>query len=50
VVHVGSADFGHYFSYINTIRGENEFLSNTNEKWLEYNDSKISPFSTEELE
>jgi len=48
---VGSADFGHYFSYINTLRGETEFLNNKiDEKWLEYNDSKISPFSTEELE
>ncbi len=23
VVHVGSADFGHYFSYINTLREKN---------------------------
>jgi ubiquitin carboxyl-terminal hydrolase 34 len=51
VVHIGSADFGHYYSYIDTHRGKEElFNERLDEKWLEYNDSRIYPFSTEELE
>ncbi len=51
VVHTGSADSGHYYSYINTNRtGENNNLSYNPDieeqakNWLEYNDSRISKF------
>jgi ubiquitin C-terminal hydrolase len=30
-VHIGSAEFGHYFSYIKTPEGS----------WLEYNDERV---------
>lgn len=50
-VHIGSADAGHYFSYINAVRNgsdsnmtydpENE--SHT-QNWLKFNDSRISKF------
>ena len=51
VVHIGSADSGHYYSYINTNRSGNHNdlqynLQNENhsKNWLEYNDSRISKF------
>ena len=51
VVHMGSANSGHYYSYINTIRSGKEnlleynHLNESNSKsWLEYNDSRISKF------
>lgn len=40
MVHIGSADFGHYFSYI---RGDNG-------KWLEYNDDNIRDFDPNDIE
>lgn len=50
-VHIGSADSGHYFSYINTVRdGEGNSRSydrkNMEQKnhWLKFNDSSISKF------
>ena len=56
-VHMGSADSGHYFSYINTIRnGENDCgdfdRSNPSHKksWLKFNDSHISKFNIDKLE
>ena len=57
VVHVGSADSGHYYSYINTIRDGNGNISyfnsnddNVNSSWLEFNDSSISKFDISRLE
>ena len=57
VIHMGSADSGHYYSYINTIReGKGNVAefdpSNKNhcDSWLEYNDSRISPFNPKDLE
>ena len=57
VVHVGSADSGHYYSYINTIRdGEGNISyfnpndNNVNFSWLEFNDSSISKFDISKLE
>ena len=44
VVHIGAAEFGHYFSYINVER------KNDNEKWLEFNDSKVKEFNVKNLE
>ena len=57
IVHVGSADSGHYYSYINTVRDGNGNIARydiKNEKmtksWLEFNDSSISKFNVENLE
>ena len=57
VVHVGSADSGHYYSYINTIREGDGNISyfnpndeNVNLSWLEFNDSTISKFDISQLE
>ena len=57
VVHLGSADSGHYYSYINTIRDGNGNLSNFNpnddtclNSWIEFNDSTISKFDISHLE
>jgi ubiquitin C-terminal hydrolase len=50
-VHIGSADTGHYFSYINKLRsGEGSKMSydpqvqDENDLWLKFNDSTISKF------
>jgi ubiquitin carboxyl-terminal hydrolase 34 len=40
VVHIGAAEFGHYFSYIDV--GKN--------KWIEFNDSKVKVFNVDNLE
>ncbi len=57
VVHTGSADSGHYYSYINTVRNgqDNEMNYNPNNEnhvnsWLEFNDSYISKFNVSRLE
>lgn len=49
VVHMGTAQAGHYISYINIERGhkdeENpEWLNTEKEKWLEFNDSAVKDF------
>ncbi len=51
VIHLGSADFGHYYSYINNIRdGKNfEAFYNPEDKthfnsWKEFNDSDVKNF------
>ena len=57
-IHMGSADGGHYFSVINTLRGgcgnvllENEKNENTeNNIWLKFNDSHISVFDINDIE
>ena len=51
VVHYGTAEFGHYYSYINTNRGNKEnILDPSKDKWLEYNDSMIRSFNIEDLD
>ena len=57
IVHVGSADSGHYYSYINTVRDGNGNIARydiknekMNKSWLEFNDSSISKFNVENLE
>jgi len=57
VVHTGSADAGHYYSYINVRRegslDQTQFNKDTNEgvyNWLEFNDSNINPFDLKNLE
>ena len=48
VVHNGTADAGHYFSYINTTRKKEE--SSKQDTWLEFNDSSIRSFEFKKLE
>jgi len=50
-VHIGSADAGHYFSYINAIRNGNDSKMSYDpeneqhtQNWLKFNDSRISKF------
>jgi hypothetical protein len=54
VVHNGNAESGHYYSYINTNRGQCEnaedYLKPEQDTWLEFNDSIISQFSFSRLE
>jgi len=50
VVHMGTADAGHYLSYINISRGEKdeespEWLLTDKDKWLEFNDSFVKSYS-----
>ena len=45
VVHRGAADFGHYFSYIDT-----KHSGINGSTWVEFNDSKVIPFDIENLE
>ena len=60
---MGSAEAGHYFSYINTERdkmarglqktsneGEEEWLATENQNWLEFNDAKVSKFQFSSLD
>lgn len=51
VMHNGNAESGHYYSYINTSRGRTGAETATEkDKWLEFNDSVISPFVFKDLE
>jgi len=61
VCHMGSAEAGHYRSYINTERdrenNENvsqksreEWLATDKQKWLEFNDSSVQSFNFNQLE
>ena len=61
VCHMGSADAGHYLSYINVDRdrehGDNapsksreEWLLTEKQKWLEFNDSTVQQFTFSRLE
>lgn len=48
LIHNGNAQAGHYYSFINVDRGENEgsaeYLSTEKNRWIEFNDSLISEF------
>ena len=57
IIHIGSADSGHYYSYINNIREGEGNINYFNPKdenclnsWLEFNDSTISQFDIQNLE
>lgn len=54
VVHTGSADAGHYYSFINVRReGTNDRMidgKESKENWLEFNDSNIYSFNTKNLD
>jgi hypothetical protein len=55
-VHSGTANAGHYWSYINTRRGYLEpdesdpnWNKTENEPWMEFNDSRVSEFNFDKL-
>ena len=55
-VHSGTANAGHYWSYINTKRGyleseENDanWAKTENDPWMEFNDSVVRDFNFEKL-
>jgi len=55
-VHSGTANAGHYWSYINTLRGFTEpdekdanWDKTENEPWMEFNDSTVKDFKFEKL-
>jgi hypothetical protein len=55
-VHSGSANAGHYWSYINTVRGMEEKESNDptwqdtdKDQWMEFNDSNVKDYKFENL-
>lgn len=50
LIHRGSAEYGHYYSYINVNRGDPARPNNTKDKWIEFNDSQISKFNVGDLE
>jgi ubiquitin carboxyl-terminal hydrolase 34 len=55
VVHMGTADAGHYLSYINISRGEKdeenpEWLLTEKDKWLEFNDSSVRQYNFQNIE
>jgi len=51
VVHDGTADVGHYYSFINTNRGDPRKRDPSKpDKWLEFNDSKIRDFDIKNIE
>ena len=55
IIHVGTADAGHYYSLINTDRfqkeneHEEEWLDTSKDKWMEFNDSRVSDYNFEDL-
>jgi hypothetical protein len=56
VVHQGSAQAGHYWSYINTKRGHAEpssadstWAKTESDPWMEFNDSSVRNFNFEKL-
>ena len=55
-VHSGTADAGHYWSYINTNRGSDEtegdptWIQTENDPWMEFNDSHVSDYKFEQLD
>ena len=55
-VHSGTANMGHYWSYINTHRGTDEKEGDTTwirtelDPWMEFNDSRVSDWDFKEIE
>jgi len=56
-VHSGSANAGHYWSYINTVRGLEEkdgshpgWAETEKDQWMEFNDSTVKDYKFENLE
>ena len=54
-MHSGTANAGHYWSYINTNRGtdekegENSWITTEADPWMEFNDSRVSDWDFKEL-
>jgi len=53
-IHVGTADAGHYYSYINTDRfskdeSNEEWGETHNDKWMEFNDSVVSDYNFDDF-
>ena len=52
-VHHGTADSGHYWSYINTNRQKpdnvEEWMHTENDPWMEFNDRRVDDFRFESL-
>lgn len=55
-VHSGSANAGHYWSYINTVRGMDEkdpkdptWQATDKDQWMEFNDSQVKDYKFENL-
>ena len=48
-VHMGTADGGHYFSYINVNRDNTASTSSSGDTWLKFNDSHVSKFDVKDL-
>jgi ubiquitin C-terminal hydrolase len=46
VVHSGTADSGHYYSYI---KEQERFEANQQEKWFEFNDTMVRDFDKSEI-
>jgi len=55
-VHSGTANMGHYWSYINTNRGNDDkdgdahWNRTEQDPWMEFNDSRVSDWEFKELE
>jgi len=55
IIHVGTADAGHYYSLINTDRfcktneHDEEWLDTSKDKWMEFNDSHVRDYNFEDL-
>ena len=55
-VHSGTANMGHYWSYINTNRGTDEkegdtnWIKTENDPWMEFNDSRVSDWDFKDIE
>lgn len=45
LVHAGTADSGHYYSFVK----EREALNGGNVQWIYFNDTLVEPFNTEEI-
>jgi ubiquitin carboxyl-terminal hydrolase 34 len=50
VVHRGNANFGHYTSLINVNRNDPNRPERNQDEWMEFDDSKISPFNMKNFE
>ena len=55
IIHVGTADAGHYYSLINTDRFQKsyeqkeELLCTSKDKWIEFNDSNVRDYNFKDL-
>lgn len=49
-MHTGTAEYGHYYSYININRGDKEnSADDSKDKWLEFNDSLIRNYDPSKI-